>query len=165
MFIILTLIVIANYIIGTTILPGLSLFGYVPNISLIIVVVISLLKGKYYGSFLGLAIGLIQDIMFSFAIGVNGFIYFTLGFMIGTIEKNINNENIILPVIFSSLGTIYYNLMYFIFIFFLSRKMPNNGLVSMVFTLEILYNGIVSILIYILLSKIFVTPSLRFGKR
>lgn len=165
MIIIFALIVIANFIIGTTILPDLSLLGYVPNISLIIVVVISLLKGKYYGSFLGLAIGLIQDIMFSFAIGVNGFIYFTLGFIIGTIEKTINNENVILPIIFSSLGTIYYNFIYFIFMFFLSRKMPNNGLVSMVFTLEILYNGIVSILIYILLSKIFVTPSLRFGKR
>lgn len=71
-------IIIINLILQSTILPYLDIMGVVPNTALVIVVIIALSKGKYYGGFFGLFIGLMQDIIFNITIGINGFIYFLL---------------------------------------------------------------------------------------
>lgn len=161
----LALTIVINIIIQSTILPYLSIFGIVPNTGLIIVVVISLLRGKYYGSFFGLCVGLVQDILYGHAIGVNGLIYFLMGYVIGTVQKNLDIENKIIPIICSAIGTIFYNFSYFLMMFFLSRNIPIPIMLKSVFSLEILYNSILSIFIYGILSKFFVIPSLKFRRR
>lgn len=159
------LMVILNFVFQSTILPSLSIFGVVPNTALIFVILFSLNKGKYYGGFLGLTIGLIQDIMFSTTVGVNAFIYFFIGYTIGSLEEVLSKDNIISPVIFSVLGTIFYNFLYFFFMFFLSRRVPFFSLMKNVLFVEIIYNTLATIIIYKIISKIFVEPSLKFGKR
>nr|WP_283244308.1 rod shape-determining protein MreD [Wansuia hejianensis] len=159
------IIIIISLIIQSTILPYFSFLGYLPNITLVVVVSIALLKGRYYGGFFGLCIGLIQDILFSTVIGINGFIYFILGFIIGYIQNTINNENLFIPAIFTFVSTIFFNLLYYFFMYFLSRRIDFSIALKHIFSIEILYNCILSVLIYKLLSKIFVVPSLRFGKR
>ena len=72
----IVLTVIINLIIQSTLIPYFEILGVVPNTALIIVVVLALAKGKYYGGVFGLIIGLLQDIIFSVTIGVNGFIFF-----------------------------------------------------------------------------------------
>lgn len=161
----LALIIIINIILQSTVLTYLSIFGFVPNTALIIVVSISLLRGKYYGGFFGLFVGLIQDIIFGSVIGVNSFIYFIIGYIIGSIQNTIDIENKIIPPICSAVSTIFYNLTYFLFMFFLSRNIPISVMLKNVFSLEILYNSILSIFIYKLFSKFFVVPSLKFGRR
>src|SRR5699024_4173712 len=96
--IIVLLIIIINFIFQSTILPGLSLFGVVPNTGLIIVVLISLLRGKRIGSIAGLLIGLLQDIIFSTVIGVNAIIFFFIGYIIGMNEGKLAKDNILIPV-------------------------------------------------------------------
>ena len=159
------LMVIGNFIFQSTILPSLRIFGVVPNTALIFVILFSLNKGKYYGGFVGMVIGLIQDIMFSTTIGVNAFIYFFIGYIIGTIENTLTKDNVITPVICSILGTIFYNFIYFFFMFFLSRRVPFLVLMKDVIIIEIIYNTIATIIIYKIIGKIFVEPSLKFGKR
>ncbi len=159
------LMVIGNFIFQSTILPSLSIFGVVPNTALIFVIIFSLNKGKYYGGFVGMSIGLLQDVMFSTTIGVNAFIYFFIGYIIGSLEKLVTRDNIIFPTICSILGTIFYNFLYFFFMFFLSRRIPFLTLMKDVMLIEIFYNTILTIIIYKIISKIFVQPSLKFGKR
>lgn len=163
--IIFALIIIVNIVLQSTILPYFNIFGIVPNTALVIVVTISLLRGKYYGSFFGLCTGVVQDILFGYAIGVNGLIYFLMGYMIGTIQKNLDTENKVIPVMCSALSTIFYNFSYFLLMFFLSRNIPIPIMLKNVFSLEILYNSILSIFIYKLFSRFFVVPSLKFKRR
>lgn len=161
----LSLIMIINLIIQSTILPYIPIFGYVPNTALVIIVVVALLKGKHYGGFFGLILGLIQDILFGTVVGVNGLIYFALGYTIGFIQTTLNVENSIIPAICSGLGTIIYNSLYFLLMFFLSRSIPMEVMIKNTFSIEILYNSILAVLIYKQFSKFFGVPSLRFGKR
>lgn len=159
------LMVIGNFVFQSTILPSLRIFGVVPNTALIFVILFSLNRGKYYGGFVGMAIGFIQDIMFSTTIGVNAFIYFFIGYIIVTVENTLTRDTIISPVIFSILGTIFYNFIYFFFMFFLSRRVSFFLLMKDVMLIEIIYNTIATIIIYKIIGKIFVEPSLKFGKR
>lgn len=159
------LMVIGNFVFQSTILPSLAIFGVVPNTALIFVILFSLNKGKYYGGFVGMAIGFIQDIMFSTTMGVNAFIYFFIGYIIGTLENTVSRDSIIPPVIFSILGTIFYNFIYFFFMFFLSRRVHFFVHMKDVMIIEIIYNTIATLIIYKIIGKIFVEPSLKFGKR
>lgn len=159
------IMVIANFILQSTILPSFSILGVVPNTALIFIVIISLSKGKYYGGLVGLAIGLIQDVIFATTIGVSGFIYFFIGYIIGSLENIMARDNIIIPVICSSLGTIFYNIMYFFFMFFLSREIPFTVIIKDILLIEIAYNIVFTIIIYKVIGKMFNEPSLRFGKR
>jgi len=159
------LMVIGNFVFQSTILPSLTIFGVVPNTALIFVILFSLNKGKYYGGFVGMAIGLIQDIMFSTTLGVNAFIYFFIGYIIGTLENTVSRDSIIPPVIFSILGTIFYNFIYLFFMFFLSRRVHFFVLMKDVMIIEVIYNTIATLIIYKIIGKIFVEPSLKFGKR
>lgn len=161
----LALLIIINLVIQSTILPYMTIFGAAPNTALIIIVIISLLKGKYYGGFFGLALGLVQDIIFGTVIGVNALIYFLLGYTIGLIQSTLNIENKIIPVLCTALGTILYNLLYFLFMFFLARNIPMDVMVKKTFSIGIIYNSLLSIFVYNLFSKFFVVPSLKFGKR
>lgn len=161
----LIILIIINTIFQSSILPYFSLFGYLPNTGLVIIIIVALRKGKYYGGIFGLTLGLIQDILFGQVIGVNALVFFILGYIVGLIQEVLDIENVVIPILSSVLGTIFYNFFYYIIMFFLSMDVSREIMMDNVFSIEILYNGILAGLVYKLFSKIFVIPSLRFGKR
>lgn len=161
----IVLSIIVNFIFQSTILPYFEIFRVVPNTALIIVVVLALAKGKYYGGIYGLIIGLIQDIMYSTVIGINAFILFFAGYFIGFVEDTFARDNILNPIAFTALTTVYYNILYSLFLYFLSRNINFITAVRSVFSFEVIYNSIVSIGIYKLFQRIFSQPVIRFGKR
>ncbi len=161
----LIIIILTNIIFQSSILPYFTLFGFTPNTGLILVIIIALRQGKYYGGFFGLGLGLVQDILFGHAIGVNALVFFIMGYVIGMIQDVLDIENIVIPIFSSIVGTIFYNFSFYIIMFFLSKDIPTEIMMKNVFSIEILYNAITAALIYKLFSKIFVVPSLRFGKR
>jgi len=158
------LTIIINTIFQSTILPDLRVFGMVPNTALVIIVILSLLKGRVYGSIVGLFVGFIQDVLFSSVLGVNAFIFFFVGYIIGFAKDSFARENIINPVIFSILGTIFYNILYSLFMFFLSVDITFIEAVRSVVSFEIVLNGIASIVIYKIFQKIYSQPKIRFSR-
>ncbi|MDR7857062.1 rod shape-determining protein MreD [Tissierella sp.] len=162
---ILALAILVNFFLQSSILPYISILGVVPNTALLIVISIALFKGRFYGGVIGIMIGLIQDIVFSPIIGINSFIYFFIGYSVGLIENKLTRDNALIPLLFSIIGIIFYNFSYYVFMFFLSRDIPFLSFAKDVLLIEILYTGVLSIPIYKIFSKIFVVPTINFGKR
>lgn len=162
---ILILVVLLNFFLQSSFLPYISVFGVVPNTSLIIIICIALFKGRFYGAIFGLFIGLLQDIMFSPIIGINAFIYFFLGYFLGTIENRLIRDNIFVPIIFSILGIIYYNFAYYVFTYFLSQEIPFLSFAKKVFLTEIIYTALLSAPIYKIFSKVFTSPKISFDRK
>lgn len=159
------MLIITNLILQGSVLPFLNFLVFMPNPALVSVVSLALFKGKYYGAFFGLTMGLFQDIILGDIIGVYGLIYFLIGYGIGIIQDSINNENVLVHIIFAGIGTIAYNFMYFVVMFFLSRDMTISYSLTRIFSIEILYNCILAIILYRILHKSFHMSSLKFGKR
>ncbi|SHD77948.1 rod shape-determining protein MreD [Schnuerera ultunensis] len=118
------LIIIINFILQSTILHYFNIFDVVPNTSLVIIIVIALLRGKKTASIAGLIAGLLQDIIFSPVIGINGFIYFFVGYFVGMAENKLSKDNILIPFIMTLISTICYHLVYYLFMYFLSFNIP-----------------------------------------
>lgn len=162
---IFVLVVLINFILQTAIFPYISVFGVEPNIALLVVISMAIFKGRFYGAFLGFTIGVIQDIIFSPVLGVNSFILFFAGYIVGLIENKVIKDNLFIPLLLSILGTIYYNFTYYIFMFFLSKNISFLSFTKDVLLVEIIYNSILSMPIYKIFSKIFVVPQIRFGSK
>ncbi|HSH36013.1 rod shape-determining protein MreD [Schnuerera sp.] len=159
------LIIIINFILQSTIFQYFKIFEVVPNTSLVIIVVIALLKGKKTASIMGLLAGLLQDIIFSSVIGINGFIYFFVGYLVGMAENRLSKDNILIPFIMTIFSTIFYHLVHNLFMFFLSYNINFLVFFKNVIIIEIFYNSLISIILYKWFSKVFVIPSIRFGRR
>jgi len=157
--------IMLNIIIQATLIPNIGVFGVVPNTALVLVVMIALKKGRIYGSAFGLLAGLLQDVLFSITIGVNAFILFFIGYFVGFAYNSLTRESGINHFIFTALSTVFYNVLFSLIQFFLSRDVSFVDAVQSIFSLEVVYNGIIAVLLFMLIQRLFTQPNLKFGRR
>jgi rod shape-determining protein MreD len=95
---ILSISVILAVVIQATWLPGIHLPGQVtPDLILIMVVSVGLLRGPDKGLFFGIISGLFLDLLSGHVIGVQALSKMVLGFCSGLMEKNIFKDNVLVP--------------------------------------------------------------------
>ncbi len=95
---ILSIAVILAVVIQATWLPAMHLPGQVtPDLILIMVVSVGLLRGPDKGLFFGIVSGLFLDLLSGHIIGVQALSKMALGFCAGLMEKNIFKDNILVP--------------------------------------------------------------------
>lgn len=164
-YFIIAIIVLVNFIIESTILHHVSIFGVVPNTSLIIIVCISILSGKKTGSILGLILGFLQDMIFYDVIGVHALIYFIIGYVIGLTDKKVFKENLFLPFVFTAISTFAFHLSYYVFMYFLSINIDMIKFIRNVVIIETFYNSLISVFFYKQFLKLFRQPQITFGKK
>ena len=90
---------------------GVMLFGWkrVPrwlHVFSAIAVAVGILRGAEYGGVLGLAAGLLQDLLGGGPLGVNGLTKMVVGFASGLFERSIYIENPLLPAVAAFAGTL-----------------------------------------------------------
>lgn len=162
---ILAILSLVNFFIQSSVLPYVSISGVVPNTALVLIICIATYKGRYYGGFFGLIIGLLQDVLFSSVIGINAFIYFFLGYFVGTMEHRLIRDSVVVPILFSIIGVIYYNFAYYIFMYFLSRNIPFLSFTREIILIEMIYTAVLSIPIYKAFEYKFKEPTISFGNK
>ncbi|WP_055078273.1 rod shape-determining protein MreD [Lagierella massiliensis] len=100
------LVIILNTLLQTVLFNRINIFGINPNITIPIVVALSLGFGAYTGGFSGLVIGLLEDILFGNVLGVRALIYFVIGFLIGYSEMGINRDDIRTGFLLTAVSTV-----------------------------------------------------------
>ncbi len=144
----LTLIVVVNFLLQTTIFQYFRIAGILPNTALIIVVVVSILSGRKKGITAGVLAGILQDLFFSRAIGVNTGIYVLIGYIIGGLEKKLFKDNNLTPLFLINFSTVFYHLVYLIIMYFF--KIPINfwSIFRRIIIIEAIYNALIGIIVY-----------------
>ncbi len=161
-FLILFLVALVSTILQGTVAPYISIMGVKCNLILAVVVSIALVNRKPYGSVMGLIMGLIQDVLFSPIIGINALIYFVIGYVLENIEMHYSRDDIYMPVFIMALSTLGYNLLYFILMFFSAYDISLLFFIKYKLIIELIYNTLLIILSYKVISSIFVAPDIRF---
>lgn len=158
------LIVLINFILQGTILDFFSLMGVIPNTALILVIAFTLIAGKETGAIVAISSGLLQDIFYSEVLGINAVTLFAIALMIGSLDKKVFKENLILPVVITVLATVVHYIMQFFFIYFLGIEVNIVTLMREYALKEVAYNGFVSVFIYRAILKSYKEPTVRFTK-
>ena len=90
-------ILLFNFIVQSAILPFLRIAGIQPDTLMVLVTCFGLLGGTGYGTFTGLAGGLLQDILYGSPVGLNGLHYMVIGFLTGLLYEKIFTGRFIIP--------------------------------------------------------------------
>ncbi|MBS4537176.1 rod shape-determining protein MreD [Clostridium sp. D2Q-11] len=154
-----------SFILQSTVFQYIAIFDVIPNTNLILIILVALFKNKKVGGTAGLIIGLLQDILFGNAIGVHGLIYFSIGYFIGVINPTVSKDNAISSFILTFLFTIISNIMFFFIYYFSSVNITFVEMIREIAIIEAIYNGVLSILLYKVMKKLFISPNLRFSRR
>lgn len=156
----LVLLLVAS-IIQFTIISRIEIFGVSPNIFLPIIVSLTLGFGAVRGSFIGLAFGLLEDILFSPIIGPKALYYFLIGFIIADNGHRFNVKDYRTGALLTALTSLIMCLISLVISYFTNINLEMTYFIktTVLFTL---YNSILYYPIINLFKKIFVFPDIVF---
>ncbi len=148
-------IILINFILQTSLNSFLDIFGVIPNISLILVVIFSVMTNGIIGGILGIFTGILYDIMFYEVFGVNTLIYFIIGALAGYFSEEINKENYSMYCTVVFIATVLMNFSFYVVSFFLKYNIESPSVFFFKNILEIFLNTVVTILIMKFIVNLF----------
>lgn len=132
-----------------TLVQKIAVFDVAPNTFLIFVVIAGYLRGRKEGAAAGLIFGLLYDMLIGKMMGVNALLYMYIGFGAGILsEKFFGSGNVWMIAATVSVATLISGMIY-LAVLKMVYGSPSfyTGFVKVI-PPEILYNGIVSVLMY-----------------
>jgi rod shape-determining protein MreD len=150
------LILLAAFILQTTVVPHLKIFGVQPDLILIVVVTYAFLYGPVAGSIAGFFGGILQDMVLIRGIGFNALGKAIMGYLGGMVEKAMFADNIILIMIAIFLATILNQLIYSGLFFLIGEKIHLWSTFLTLILPSAVYNAVLAPFIYHLLYRIVV---------
>lgn len=141
------LLSLLNFILQSTLFEALRINGVAFNTSLILVVFMALVFGNRNALTAAVISGLLQDIFYGWAIGVNVFIFICLAILIDMIDESVFKDKSMTPFVLLIGGTVLYQAMYMLFMFIL-RVPIDIELVILNLIIEIIMNTVLGLFIY-----------------
>ncbi len=142
------------YFLQVNIFSSFTIAGISPNLFVIYVLFIGLYANQFWGITLGVIFGLIIDLIFGKTIGITAVMLCVIGFLGSYFDKNFSKENK-LTIIFMIAGT---TLIYELGVYFLNSIILEFDREYFYFIkiliIEIIYNILLTIIIYPLIQKI-----------
>ena len=140
------------FLLQTSILNFISIFGITPNLILCLVAIITFLYVDSKAYAFGIVFGLLWDMCNGPFLGVSALAYLMVSLAVLVLRETINKENKISAIIVSIVATLVYNLTYFVLCAGLGSEY------SILYWLKlqpgyIIYNTIVIFIMYSILIK------------
>lgn len=142
-------------VIQSTVLEYARIYNIKPNLLLIFIVAVALLKGNVEGSAVGFACGLVQDIIGGKVIGFYALLGLYLGLAVGSVNKRLYRENVLVITFFTFASTLAYEWCVYFLTTFLHSRIDFVFPIKNVILPEAFYNSAVSIFMYIFAIKIY----------
>jgi len=149
-----SLIIFISFIFQSTILGYVEFFGIRPNITLIIVVSVAILRSDIEGAVAGFFTGLLQDIVFGGAIGLNALLYMCIGAVCGKPFKDFYRENYLLPIVLVAGATVFYEFGIFIATFLFRGRLDMLYYIQRIIIPSLSYNAFLAFPIYRIIYSI-----------
>ena len=148
-----TCLFLAAFILQTTLMNAVSVFGVTPNLLLCLVVIFSFLYDENnYGIVLGVIFGLFYDICFSEYTGIAALAFLAISLSIMLVNIIMNKEAVFSVVIVTAAATVMYTLIYWCIMAMLGSNYRFLYAIKLL-PLCILYNSVIVIILYYLMIK------------
>ena len=115
----LVALVLISFIMQSTVLQFLQIFGVTINLVLVVLVVISLQTNEVTGAGLGFILGFLTDILYSQFFGVNILLFFCIGYLAGRISEDVYKFDYFTNLYFVLFGTLFYHIFFYFIHYFL----------------------------------------------
>lgn len=152
--IVITILVIVSFVLQSSVFPGISFAGIIPNLLIILTSSFGFMRGENEGLIIGFFCGLLNDIFFGTFIGFYALIMMYIGFLNGKFCKIFYPEDIKLPLALIVTSDLSYGILCYILMFMLRGKLHFGYYFLHIILPESLYTILVTMFMYPLVLKI-----------
>ena len=147
-FITTAVILLAAYLLQSTVFSHLELAGIKPNLLLIVTAAFGFMRGPKEGMWIGLAAGLLLDVQCGDIIGFYGLIYLLVGALNGLFEQLFFDEDIKLPLFLITLSEFLYGIVIYFLMFLLKSDFKFPYYLGSIIVPELIYTIMVTLIVY-----------------
>ena len=137
----------------STLLGYVRIYNVKPNLLVIFIVCVALLRGNVEGASVGFFAGILLDMTFGKFLGFYALLGMYLGLAVGSVNRRLYRENYLVVVFFTFIATILYEAAVYILSTFMTGNMELVLPLTVKILPEALYNSVVSIFIFALVIK------------
>jgi len=149
----LILLFIIIYLLHANFFVWFNLGGVKPNLFIILILTIGLFDGKKVGIIFGILFGIILDFFISKSIGISAIMFGTIGLIGGYLDKSFSKDSRITMIMMIVITTFIYELGIIIFNCIINGASINLLYIMKTLIVELIYNSIITIIIYPLIIK------------
>lgn len=141
------LLLLLTFIVESTLLRFIKIYGVEPDLLMVVVVSFALLDGKYSGIIYGLFAGFLQDVFFNPAVGMTMIPYMIVGYLSGYFNTKVFKEKTFTDFIYVVLSSLVFNAIMLFEMYLLNHSLDitTNIYKSLI---SIGYNSIASIILF-----------------
>lgn len=150
----MALLVLACFLLQTTIFQALEIADVAPNLLLILTISFGFMQGKKQGIILGFFCGLLIDIFHSDFLGLYALIYMYLGYFSGFFCRVFFDEDIKMPMLLVAVGDVVYGILVFLTQFLMRGRVDFIAYTKAVIIPEMVYTVLITIILYRVFYKI-----------
>jgi len=150
------LILLAAFVLQTTIVPHLKVYGVQPDLILVVVVIYAFNQGPVAGSVAGFFGGLLEDLVLIRGVGLNVLCKTIVGYLGGLVERALFADNVFLIMIAIFVATILNQIIYGALIYLLGERVLFWPTFLGLVLPSALYNALLAPIVYYSLSYIVV---------
>ena len=142
------------YLLQANFFSWFNLSDVKPNLFVILVLVIGLFSGKGIGTTFGILFGLALDFFIGKSIGISALMLGIVGFVGGYLDKSFSKDSRITMITMIVISTIIYEIGTYVFNYFINSVQISIWYYAKVLIIELVYNAIITIIIYPLIMKL-----------
>ncbi len=144
------LLLLVVFVLQVSIIPIFEFRDTLPNLILIIVIIIGMNFNKYTAALNGAILGLLVDIYFSSALGLNVLVYMSIGLISGTVSEYLITDNLLSLILYIIVGTIIYNIFSSFIISIFINALSLDVMRGKIFSLEVVINALLGVALFFL---------------
>lgn len=152
--VVLAILILFNFILESTIFQYTRIMGIKPDFTIMLVVSYAIMRGSAYGGYIGLASGLLNDLIYGKPFGINGLSYMITGYIIGQSQENVFKDSFIPPIIFNIAGVFLYQNLFYLVTYFSKTNISYTHAFLNIMIPQSIYNGILGAFVYRCIYKL-----------
>lgn len=150
----LFLIFIFTYLLQVNFFSWFNIAGVRPNLFVMLVLAIGLFSGRGFGTTFGILFGISLDFFIGKSIGISGIMMGFIGFLGGYLDKSFSKDSRITIITMIAMATFIYETGICVLNYLINLIQINTVYFVETLIIELLYNTIITIIIYPLIMKL-----------
>ena len=151
---VMTVLIIINYVLQTTVWQEMAILGVTPDIAIIFTVSYGMMRGEVEGAFFGLGAGFLMDLFSGVTFGVYALLGFVVGYISGKPFRDFFKDNFFLPFFIVLCITVIYQFVLYVVHFMFRGQLDFWFYVHAIILPTTVYTAVLAIPFYSLLHFI-----------
>lgn len=148
------IIIAVCFLLQSTLFQALAFASISPNLLIAVTSAFGFMRGRKEGMWIGFFSGLLLDIFYGNVIGFYALVYAYIGYVNGFFRKMFFPDDIKLPLILIAASDFSYNILVYVFLFFLRGRFQFDYYLVHIMLPELVYTVLVTIVLYFVILKI-----------